>query len=272
MQDIILIRNLSFFGYHGVYEQETRQGQRFILNAKLFTDLDRAGNTDALEDTIHYGMVCEFLVDFLTRNTYKLLEKAVTESARATLLEFAGIRKMEISIEKPDAPIVLEFDSVGVMRTIGWHTVYIGLGSNMGDKKKYIESAVKKIKKHPYIKDVRVSELIETKPYGGVEQDDFLNGAAVFETLLSPMELLEFLQKLEQQAKRKREVHWGPRTLDLDILFYDDLVVSEQRLCIPHPDLENRRFVLEPLAQLSPRFRHPISQKTMLQLLNEVPE
>ena len=270
MRDEVLIKNLTFYAHHGVYQQETLEGQQFILNAKLFFDMDRAVVTDEIEDTVHYGMVCEFLVDFLTRNTYHLLEAAVTDAARATLLEFDRIREMEITLEKPDAPIDLEFESVAVSRTIGWHWVAIALGSNMGDKKKYIDGAVRKLKKHPFCREVEVSDLIETKPYGGVEQDDFLNGAAIFETLLSPMELLKVLQDMEKAAGRKRTVHWGPRTLDLDILLYDDLILSTKALTIPHPDMENRSFVLAPLAQLAPYVRHPIYKKTIQRMLDDL--
>lgn len=94
----------------------------------------------------------------------------------------------------------------------------------------------------------QVSELLVTKPYGGVEQEDFLNGCLELETLLTPQELLEELHRIEQEAGRERKIHWGPRTLDLDILFYDKELIETEDLIIPHVDLENRYFVLKPLA------------------------
>jgi dihydroneopterin aldolase/2-amino-4-hydroxy-6-hydroxymethyldihydropteridine diphosphokinase len=100
-----------------------------------------------------------------------------------------------------------------------------------------------------------------------VEQPDFINGVVAFETLLGPEELLEFLKELEKLAGREKTVRWGARTLDLDILLYEDVVTDGKELTIPHPDMHNRDFVLRPLAQLSPHIRHPLLQKTAGQLL-----
>ena len=119
---------------------------------------------------------------------------------------------------------------------------------------------------------VSLGKLLVTKPYGGVEQDDFLNGAMEIETLLSPMELLTFLQQLEQEAHRERKVHWGPRTLDLDILFYEDVISNDPKLLIPHRDMQNRRFVLEPLSELCPCYVNQLLQKTVYEMLMELPD
>ena len=106
--------------------------------------------------------------------------------------------------------------------------------------------------------------------YGGVEQDDFLNGAIELETLLSPIELLHFLQKTELEAGRERKIHWGPRTLDLDILFYEDVISQTKELMIPHPDMQNREFVLKPLTELCPYYMHPLFHKSVKQMLEEL--
>lgn len=151
-----------------------------------------------------------------------------------------------------------------------WHKIYIALGSNMGDKLGYLEQAVAHLREDTNFKEIRVSEYIETEPYGGVEQDAFLNGVLEAETLYTPFELLTRLQKEEQLADRKREIRWGPRTLDLDILFYDDLVILEENLLVPHIDMKNRLFVLEPLVSLAPSLIHPVYQKTVAELLEEL--
>ena len=116
----------------------------------------------------------------------------------------------------------------------------------------------------------QVSDYLVTEPYGGVEQDVFLNGALKLRTLLTPEELLDRLHELEQAAHRERIVHWGPRTLDLDILLYDQMIIDTPVLHVPHIDMENRDFVLIPLTELAPYYRHPVLNKTISQLLKEL--
>ena len=103
-----------------------------------------------------------------------------------------------------------------------------------------------------------------------MEQEDFLNGAIGLKTLMSPKKLLELLHDMEAKADRKRELHWGPRTLDLDLLFYDQEIIATERLNVPHPDMANRDFVLKPMAELSPWWGHPVTHKTMAQMLAEL--
>ena len=115
-----------------------------------------------------------------------------------------------------------------------------------------------------------MSKLIVTEPYGGVEQDEFLNGACKIQTLLAPWELLDRLHELEKEAGRERLIHWGPRTLDLDILLYDNEIIENDELCIPHVDMQNRRFVLEPMAEIASHKRHPVYGKTMAEMLMDL--
>ena len=113
-----------------------------------------------------------------------------------------------------------------------------------------------------------VSDYLVTEPYGVTDQDEFLNGVLKMRTLLSPEELLERLHQLEQEANRERIIHWGPRTLDLDILFYDQEIIDTADLHVPHPDMQNREFVLAPMNQIAPYLRHPVLNQTISQLLN----
>lgn len=270
--DYITITGLKIFAHHGVLEEETKNGQDFYVNAKLFYDMDRAAKTDEVTDAVHYGEVCEFITRFLQENTYKLLERAVAEVMKAVLLAFPMLKGMEMELCKPQAPIPLPFQNVSVTRSLYWHKAYLAIGSNMGDKEQYLNQAVEALSKDVDFKGVKTSKWIVTEPYGGVEQDEFLNGAIEVETLLSPQALLERLHAYEAQADRERLVHWGPRTLDLDILFYDKITVNETDLVIPHIDMANRRFVLEPLCELAPAYLHPILKKTVKQMLDALEE
>lgn len=267
--DEIRIYGLEVFAHHGVYPEEREQGQKFILNAVLRTDTQAAGQTDDLAATTNYGEVCQLMTRVMQEQTWQLLEAAAEHTARAVLLAFPLVRGLTMELQKPEAPIPLPFETVSVKIDRGWHKVYVGIGSNMGDREGYLREAVRKLGEHPLNRGLRCSSLRETPPYGGVEQADFLNGALELETLLSPTELLAELNRIEREANRVREIHWGPRTLDLDILLYDEEIISTPRLTVPHIDMANRRFVLEPLAELNPYAPHPVLRKTVKTLLDE---
>ena len=116
----------------------------------------------------------------------------------------------------------------------------------------------------------KVSTFITTPPYGVTDQPDFLNGCLKLSTLLYPEELLKELNRIEKEAGRERIIHWGPRTLDLDIIFYDDLVAETDALCIPHVEMHKRAFVLEPLHEIAPYKRHPVYGKTVREMLEDL--
>ncbi len=268
--DEIRIDNLEVYAGHGVFEEENRNGQPFFVSAVLYTDVREAGLKDDLTLSTHYGEVAHLINHYLRENTFKLLEAAAEHLAEEILLAFPLVRALSLEIKKPQAPIGLPFESVSVKIHRGWKKSYLSIGSNMGDKRKYLEEAIDKIKRASKIRKVKVSDFLVTKPYGGVEQDDFLNAVVEIETLYTPMELLHFLQKTELEAGRERKVHWGPRTLDLDILFYEGVISDSEELMIPHPDMQNREFVLKPLAELCPYYVHPLLGKSVVQMINEL--
>jgi len=136
-------------------------------------------------------------------------------------------------------------------------TAFVGIGSNLGDREDNLRLAVELLSAEDGVDVTAVSEIRETEPVGPVEQGPFLNGAVRIETELGPRELLERLLAVEQRLGRVREERWGPRTIDLDLLLYGDEAVDEPGLTVPHPRLHERRFVLEPLADLAPSLEIP---------------
>ncbi len=270
--DKITIQNLEIFANHGVFPEENTLGQKFIISAVLYTDIRKAGKTDELEYSTHYGEVSHFIEDFVKNHTFKLIESVVEQLAQEILLHFPLLEKVQLEIKKPWAPIGLPLDTVSIQIERGWHTAYIALGSNMGDKKKYLDTAVSMLRANACCHVTKVADYLVTSPYGGVEQDDFLNSALELRTLLSPQELLDELHAIEHAANRERLIRWGPRTLDLDILLYDDLVLDTDELHIPHIELHKRDFVLIPLCQIAPYRRHPLLHKTMEELLDSLKE
>ncbi len=268
--DEIIIENLKVYAYHGVYPQENETGQNFYVSARLDTAIRQAAREDNLTLSTNYGEVCHFITEWMEQHTYKLIETVAEGLAKELLLKYDLINGVTLEIKKPEAPIGLPFESVSVKIHRAWHRVYLSVGSNIGDRKEIIENALAEIKKNEACKNVIMSELLVTEPYGGVEQEKFLNGAIGLDTLLCPEELLDFLNELEAKAGRERIIHWGPRTLDLDIIFYDKLCMESNRLVIPHVDMENRYFVLKPLSELIPNYRHPILNRTVVQLLRSL--
>lgn len=130
-------------------------------------------------------------------------------------------------------------------------SIYLSLGTNMGDREKNLKDAVSIIQGFDQTKLIKVSKIYETKPWGYTDQDNFLNLCLEIETSLSPYELLEKCQEAEQNLKRERLVRWGPRTIDIDILLYDDIICEDEKLIIPHPRIHERAFVLIPLMDLN---------------------
>ena len=265
--DQIHIKNLEVFARHGVFPEENALGQKFLVSAVLYTSTREAGRTDELTKSIHYGEVSQFITKFMEQNTWKLLETVAERLAEELLLNTERLEGVRLEIKKPWAPVGLPLETVSVEIERRWHRAYIALGSNLGDKEANLRLGVEGLRSTRGCRVEAVSDFLVTEPYGGVGQDDFLNSAMEIRTLLTPHELLDRLHEIEQEAKRERIVLWGSGTLDLDILLYDDLILDEAELHIPHIEMHKRNFVLKPLCQIAPYVPHPVYNRTAAQLL-----
>ena len=136
---------------------------------------------------------------------------------------------------------------------------YIAIGSNLGDRRAYLEAGIKEVAALPNTRLAAVSLAYETRPLGPVAQPDFLNAVFAIETSLPPEPLLAALLAAEKKHQRQRHIHWGPRTLDLDLLLYGEHVVESADLTLPHPRMNERGFVLIPLCEIAPDLHHPIT-------------
>jgi len=159
-----------------------------------------------------------------------------------------------------------------VISVVKNNLAYIGIGSNLGEPVANCNRAIRAMTADPRNRVVEVSPFYRTEPVGKTDQGWFVNAVAALETSRSPRDLLNFLQTIEREMGRERKEKWGPRIIDLDILFYNEQVMRGEDLVVPHPRLHERRFVLTPLNDIAPDLRHPLLRKSISELLAELPE
>lgn len=262
--DKIEVNGIKVYAKHGLFDAEKILGQEFIVDCVMKLDVSTC--RERIEKTVHYGDVTMDIVKYMTENRFDLLETLANNMCKYLLLKYTLIRELEVTIHKPQAPIPAVFSDVELKVVRKRAMVYLGLGSNLGDKEEFLDMAIEEIMQDDNLKLVRKSSYINTAPYGVLDQPDFLNGVLQVETVYSPFELLEFCQRTEEKAGRVRERVWGERTLDVDILMYDDQVIFTEQLKIPHPELHMRGFVLQSMKEIAPYLIHPVNKKNMVEL------
>ncbi|OEF95796.1 2-amino-4-hydroxy-6-hydroxymethyldihydropteridine diphosphokinase [Desulfuribacillus alkaliarsenatis] len=266
--DKIIMKDMQFYGRHGVLKEEEQLGQPFIVNIELYGNLQEAGKTDDLEHTINYGQVYLGVKEIVENRRFQLIEALAEAIASEILNVYDKVLKLKVQIQKPQAPIagVFAYMGVEIIRAREATMAYLALGSNIGNRAMYIKQAIAAIDNLDACKVIDKASIYETKPQGNVNQADFLNTAIKVETTYAPSELLKQLQNIESKLHRVRTEKWGPRTIDIDILFYGQECIETVDLIIPHPRLEERDFVLTPMLELAPYLFHPRLNSTIEEL------
>jgi 2-amino-4-hydroxy-6-hydroxymethyldihydropteridine diphosphokinase len=267
--DRIEITGLRVMTLLGVLSHEREFPQPLEFDIILEGDLRDAGVSDDLSDTAHYGLVTERAAAIARESKDELLERLVHRIAEDALT-FDRVEVAEVVVRKlrPPIPEDVQTTAIRVRRTRAdlqipprtSHHAVVALGTNLGDRVAYLKLAVSELGAGI----VAQSQVFETAPIGGpADQGAYLNMVVDVETSLDPFAMLRRCQRIESLALRQRIVHWGPRTLDVDLLFFDQYVIESPELTIPHPRVNERRFVLTPLAEVAPELCPPDWDNTL---------
>lgn len=268
--DKIIIKDLEIFANHGVFKEEKFLGQKFILDVEIETNLKDAASTDDLNKTINYGKISEDIENILKEENYDLIETVADKVNKYILINYPSVKKCSVILKKPFAPIgkPVKYAAVNIKRSV--HEAYLSIGSNMGDKEANLNEAIKRLESFDEIIIDKKSSFIKTEPWGYLEQEEFLNGALKISTIFDERELMKVLLSIEKDMKRERKIKWGPRIIDLDIIFFDDLISSDEFVTLPHPRMEEREFVLKPLCEIAPYKVHPLLNERVFKLLQKI--
>jgi dihydroneopterin aldolase/2-amino-4-hydroxy-6-hydroxymethyldihydropteridine diphosphokinase len=256
-RDHIYVNGLRLMALVGVLPHERDALQPVQIDVDLEVDLSEAGVTDNLDDTANYGEISNAIAEVVRTSSDTLLERLAARIA-ARVLHFDHVEVADVMVTKLRPPIPEDLVSSAVrivrsrvdMRVPARHRAIVALGSNLGDRAAYLRFGLERLSNV-----VSQSQVFETDPVGGPDnQGPYLNMVAVVDTDLDPFAMLRRLLQIESEAHRVRVQRWGPRTLDLDLLFYDDYTIESEELTVPHPRFAERRFVLEPLSEVAVEF------------------
>jgi dihydroneopterin aldolase/2-amino-4-hydroxy-6-hydroxymethyldihydropteridine diphosphokinase len=257
--DTIALRGVRAFGRHGVLDSEREQGQEFLVDVLMQVDTRACVVSDDVADTVNYAEVAATAVRLVAGPPYQLIETLADRIAGAVMGEHEGVQELEVTVHKPQAPVGVPFVDVCVtVRRRRDLPVVVALGANLGDAAGTVRAALDDLGSVPGLRGLRASRLYRTDPVGGPPQGRFVNAVAVARTSLAPRALLTELQRIENAYGRVRDVRWGPRTLDLDLIQYGDpragteVRRQEEGLDLPHPRASQRGFVLVPWSDVDP--------------------
>ena len=301
--DHISLVGIEERGLHGMLDHERQDGQLFLVDADIYLDLQAAGASDQIADTVDYSQISTLISRIITGPPCDLLEKVATQIAEETL-QLANVQAVRICLHKPEAPLGLEKEDVTVTIWRGLENllpeeeapleetaplslaeiaaegavesgetspektegpleqapdsprqVVVAMGGNLGEVSDTFREVIAQLSQTSGIGVVEVSPLVRTAPVLSEEQEeqpDYLNSVVILSTVLSPLQLLQVLQNLEDEHGRVRSERWGARTLDLDIIDYQGVTSEDERLTLPHPRASQRAFVLLPWSLVAP--------------------
>lgn len=263
MSGRIEVSGITARGFHGVFPEEKRDGQEFVVDIVLEADLSAAGVSDDLADTVNYAEMAALVVARIEGPSVDLIERLAALIAADILAAPASrmlVDAVTVTVHKPQAPVGVPFGDVvvRVRQERAPVPVVIALGTNLGDRHAILAVAEEAIADRVCAGMVTVSDYVETDPVGGPDQPDYLNAVAVGWTRLAPSTVLRVLHDIEADAGRTRSIQWGPRTLDLDLIQYGDPITgtditsTAERLTLPHPRAHERGFVLVPWLDADP--------------------
>jgi dihydroneopterin aldolase/2-amino-4-hydroxy-6-hydroxymethyldihydropteridine diphosphokinase len=266
----ILIKNLNLFGYHGVKEIEKKNGQNFRFNVEISLNKNSFLKSDNLEDTLNYSEVVKILKEINTSRRFNLLETLSMTIADRIMEMSPLVDRVLVKIEKTSPPIKENLESVGVEYVLNHEEknktglkkeavdVYLSAGSNIGSREDNLRKAVGMIERNPDIDLIKVSSIYETEPMYVKDQDYFYNIVLQCRVgkKLGPFEMTGFLKSIEYELGRaKINKKYGPRIIDIDLLYYGGKIIQSDFLIVPHPKIEERKFVLVPLSEIAPDFK-----------------
>ncbi len=261
--DRVCVRGVRGRGTHGVLDHEKRDGQDFVVDVVLHVPTLRAGRSDDLADAVDYSVVARLVHDVIVGPSLDLVE-AVAEQVASVVLADPRLLAVDVTVHKPQAPVDVPFDDVTVTirRTRddvradtappGPVRAVLALGANRDDPYGTLHRAVLDLAGVEGVQVVESSPVVDSAPVGGPTQDRYLNAVVLVDTTLSPRGLLHACQDVEAAHGRTRDVRWGPRTLDVDLIAHGLTELDAHELGLPHPRASARRFVLLPWSLLDP--------------------